>query len=56
MSRYCLFVDESGDFGDPGPSATPSQEWIVSGILCPAEPAEMERLIEEALRPIALRY
>lgn len=48
MGHYCLFIDESGDFGIPNPKVRPSREWIVSGILCPTKPDEVEAHPERA--------
>lgn len=56
MSHYCLYVDESGDFGHPNRHTLPSQEWIISGILCPSEPGVVEDSIQKALDPVGKKY
>ena len=51
--EYTLFVDESGHFGHDD---TPSEDWVVGGVLFPSAPTTAEKSAGNRLNPIPSQY
>jgi len=51
--EYTLFVDESGHFGYDD---TPSEDWVVGGVLFPLAPVAAEKTAGNRLNPLPSQY